>query len=211
MTARRFTRTKVTRFQTPSGVVIAGLALAGVLVIWLLVSLIGGDNSESTSLESASAAEPANPAATASTVDPSRKIAARIFYVADHGRGLVGLERDVAFAADAADQAREIVRAQIATPESPLVSPIPAGTTLRALFLTPQGEAYVDLSSEVITGHPGGSIAELLTVYAIVHALTENLPAVTSVQILVDGREVDTLAGHVNLRRPFTPNPDWID
>jgi len=210
MTPRRVAPPKIARFSTPSIPVIAGLAIAGVLVIWLLVSLIGGGDRESTG-ESASAVDPANPAATSSTVDPSRKIAAQIFYVADHGRGLVGLEREVPFAADAADQAREIVRAQIAAPESPLVSAIPAGTTLRALFLTPRGEAYVDLSSELSTAHPGGSIAELLTVYAIVHALTANLPAVTSVQILVDGREVDTLAGHVNLRRPFAPNPDWID
>ncbi len=211
MTARRFTPPRMTRFSTPSGAAIAGLAVAGILLIWLLVSMIGGGDSESTEPQSASAADTANPAATSTTVDPSRKIAAQIFYVADHGRGLVGLEREVPFAANAADQAREIVRTQIAAPESPLVSAIPSGTALRALFLTPRGEAYVDLSSEVSTGHPGGSIAELLTVYAIVHALTANLPAVTSVQILVDGREVDTLAGHVNLRRPFSPNPDWID
>ncbi|HPW21762.1 MAG TPA: GerMN domain-containing protein, partial [Vicinamibacterales bacterium] len=52
---------------------------------------------------------------------------------------------------------------------------------------------------------PGGSQHELLTVYAIVDTLTANLPAITSVQILVDGREVDSLAGHVDLRRPL-PN-----
>ena len=40
----------------------------------------------------------------------------------------------------------------------------------------------------------------------IVHALTFNLPAVTSVQLLVDGKEVDTLAGHVDLRRPLSKN-----
>ena len=43
----------------------------------------------------------------------------------------------------------------------------------------------------------------MLTIYTIVHALTFNLPAVTAVQLLVDGKEVDTLAGHVDLRRPL--------
>ena len=33
-----------------------------------------------------------------------------------------------------------------------------------------------------------------------------NLPAVTGVQILIDGKEVDTLAGHVDLRRPLRRN-----
>ena len=42
--------------------------------------------------------------------------------------------------------------------------------------------------------HPGGTTNEILTVYSLVNALTANLPAVTGVQILIDGKEVDTLA-----------------
>jgi hypothetical protein len=30
------------------------------------------------------------------------------------------------------------------------------------------------------------------------------------VQLLVDGKEVDTLAGHVDVRRPLLKNLDWI-
>ena len=64
------------------------------------------------------------------------------------------------------------------------------------MFLTAKGEAYVDLSARrSSTSHSGGSLDEALTVYAIVNALTVNLPDVTAVQILVDGKEVDTLAG----------------
>jgi hypothetical protein len=48
-------------------------------------------------------------------------------------------------------------------------------------------------------------------VYSIVNALTMNLPAVTSVQVLVDGKEVDTLVGHVDLRRPLTKNVSWVE
>jgi hypothetical protein len=43
----------------------------------------------------------------------------------------------------------------------------------------------------------------LLTVFAIVNAVTTNLPTIQRVQILIDGREADTLAGHVDLRRPL--------
>ena len=46
----------------------------------------------------------------------------------------------------------------------------------------------------------------MLTVYTLVGALTVNLPAVTTVQLLVDGKEVETLAGHVDLRRPLMRN-----
>jgi hypothetical protein len=75
---------------------------------------------------------------------------------------------------------------------------------LRAFYLTDRGDAFVDLSSEVVSAHPGGSATELLTVYALVNAVTANLPAVQRVQILVDGKEVDTIAGHVDVRRPLT-------
>ena len=85
-------------------------------------------------------------------------------------------------------------------------SAVPSGTRLRALFVTEKGEAYIDLSREVSSAHQGGSVDELLTVYTLVHALTSNLPAVTAVQLLVDGREVETLAGHVDLRRPLAKN-----
>jgi hypothetical protein len=81
---------------------------------------------------------------------------------------------------------------------------------LRALFVTPKGEAYVDLSGELAAAHPGGSLNELLTVYALVDALTVNLPAISTVQVLIDGKEVETLAGHVDLRRPLAKNLRWV-
>jgi Sporulation and spore germination len=139
-----------------------------------------------------------------------RKIKARLFYVADDGARLTSIERDVAYGEGADEQAREIVAAQIAPVVEPLVSAIPPGTTLRAVFITKNGDAFVDLSREARTAHPGGSVNELLTVYTIVNALTVNLPAVTAVQVLVDGKEVDTLSGHVDLRRPLAKNLAWV-
>ena len=136
---------------------------------------------------------------------PERKIKARLFFVADDGRTLMSVEQDVAFAESPVDQAKAIVAAQIAPVAEPRVSAIPPGTTLRSLFLT-GSEAYVDLSRELSANHPGGSMYERLTVETIVGALTANLPAVTSVQLLVDGKELDTLAGHISLSRPMVPN-----
>ena len=141
---------------------------------------------------------------------PSRRIHAQLFYVAPGGNALTSAEGEVLFAEEPVAQAREILAVQLATPEPPRVSAVPPGTALRAVFITPRGEAYVDLTREVMTAHPGGSVGELLTVYTIVHALTANLRDVTSVQILVEGREVETLAGHVNLQRPLAQSPDWV-
>jgi len=131
------------------------------------------------------------------------RITATLFYGSADGDALVAVRREVALAEGTVPQAREILEAQLQSAPEPYESVIPEGTALRAFYTTVRGEAFVDLTPEVATRHPGGSSTELLTVYAIVNAITANLPTIQRVQILIDGREVDTLAGHVDLRRPL--------
>ena len=155
-------------------------------------------------------ARTAAPSAAPTTIAPGRKIKAHLFYVAEDGLHLTSVEHDVAYGDGPLEQAREILNAQVAPVAEPTVSAVPPGTTLRALFLTDRGVAFVDLSREVAAAHTGGTDSELLTVYTIVNALTMNLPAITTVQVLVDGKEVETLAGHVDLRRPLARNLDLV-
>ena len=140
----------------------------------------------------------------------ARKIRARLFYIDEQGTALRGIEQEVLYAEGTAEQARRIIEAQIAPAPPPHLSAIPAGTKLRTVFFTKNGEIFIDLSAELQTNHPGGTTNETLTVYTLVSALTSNLPAVTGVQILVEGREVDTLAGHLDLRRPFEQDLKWV-
>lgn len=153
---------------------------------------------------------PGAAAGTASPAADTRKIHARLFYVNAEGTGLTSVEQEVVFGEGTVEQAKRLVEAQLATPAPPLASAIPQGTKLRTVFLTSRGDAYVDLSSELRANHPGGTTNEILTVYTIVSALTSNLPAVTGVQILVDGKEVDTLGGHLDLRRPIEQDLRWV-
>lgn len=138
------------------------------------------------------------------------QIKARLFYVSADGRRLEDVEREVPFATTVSAQARAIIEAQLQPVAEPLVSAIPPGVALREVFVTDRGEAYVDLTGEIATNHTGGSLDEILTVYTIVGALTQNLPDIKRVQILIDGREADTLAGHVDLRRPLSPDPAYL-
>lgn len=131
------------------------------------------------------------------------RITATLFYGSADGDALVAVRREVALAEGTVPQAREILEAQLQSAPEPYASVIPEGTALRAFYATARGDAFVDLSPEVSTKHSGGSSTELLTVYAIVNAVAANLPTIQRVQILIDGREVDTLAGHVDLRRPL--------
>jgi hypothetical protein len=179
------------------------IALAVMLVAGLIVLLVMGPRWLTTVPQEDSAA------AAMSAADV-RKIRARLFYIDEQGTGLHGIEQEVVYGESTAQQARRIIEAQIAPSPAPHVSAIPAGTKLRTVFVTKAGEVYVDLSADVQTNHPGGTTNETLTVYALVSALTSNLPAVSSVQILIEGKEVDTLAGHLDLRRPIEQDLKWV-
>lgn len=186
----------------PRAIVVASVCIGvAAAITWLLFAALPRWYAEPTPALTEATAAPTPQAA-------GRKIKAQLLFVSEDGTRLRSVEHDVPYAELPIDQARAILNAQLAPAAPPLVSAIPAGTSLRALFITPQGQAFVDLSPEVAGAHPGGSVSELLTIYTVVHALTLNLPAVTSVQLLVDGREVDTLAGHVDLRRPLAKSID---
>jgi len=149
-------------------------------------------------------AQPASAVAT----DPAMsaevpRIAATLFFASPDGRTLVPVLREVALAEGLVPQGRAILTAQLQGPPPPYGAVLPPGTHLRAFYVTERGDAFVDLSFDADARRVVGTSAELLAVYAIVHTVTANLPTIQRVQILIDGREADTLAGHVDLRRPL--------
>ena len=173
---------------------------AGIVVIGLLAWGV------SRGLERLAGLQPESEGQTTDVAVPGAKVAritATLYYGSTDGQSLVPVRREVPLAEGLVPQGREIIGMQLQAAPSPFVSVVPEGTLLRAFYVTDRGDAVVDLSSEASSRHPGGSSTELLTVYAIVNAVTANLPTIQRVQILIDGREADTLAGHVDLRRPL--------
>jgi hypothetical protein len=173
--------------------VVAGIVV-GAAVAWVAMRELERAITPRATPPATSAATPAGSTA---------HITATLFYASEDGLALVPFRREVPLADGVVAQGRQIITAQLEPPPAPYQSPIPAGTTLRAFYMTERGDAFIDVSSQISRNHPGGSTTELLTVYAMVNAVTANLPAVQRVQILVDGREVDTIAGHVDVRRPL--------
>lgn len=149
-------------------------------------------------------------AAEAPAAAEARRIQATLFYVSGDGMRLAAVQREVPYGAGAVEQARLVLLELLRPAPPPYLPAIPPGTRLREVFLSGRGEAFVDLSREVTTGHLGGSLTEAFTVYAIVNTLTTNLPAITGVQILVEGQEADTLAGHIDIRHPLRENLRWV-
>ncbi len=82
------------------------------------------------------------------------------------------------------------------------VGAIPEGTEIMDVKVE-EGIAYVDFSKELVEGHPGGSSAEIQTVYSIVNSIVFNFPEVKKVQILIEGRRRETLAGHIDISLPL--------
>lgn len=139
------------------------------------------------------------------------RIKATLFFASADGQRMVGVEREVPLAEGTVAQARALVEALLAgDAPAPLSSTIPEGTSLRGIFVSSRNEVFIDLDATVRTKHPGGSMQELLTVYTLVNTIVVNLPSVSEVQILINGQEADTLAGHVDLRRPLRKNEGLI-
>ncbi len=63
--------------------------------------------------------------------------------------------------------------------------------------------AVVNLAGNFAASHPSGFETETLTVLSICGTIHANLPRVTEVRFLVDGKERPTLAGHADLTRTY--------
>ena len=77
--------------------------------------------------------------------------------------------------------------------------PLAAGAEVREVFLVDPGTAVLDLNSALVNGQISGVLAEELTMASIIQTLSTNVPGLTQVKILVDGKERETLAGHADL------------
>lgn len=157
--------------------------------------------------EAAGEAGPAATRASAEAEIPTERVTFNLYYPGHGTTRLAQVVRRLDAPLPLAAQAEQAVRL-LASPPEGRVSPLPSGTEVREVWVAEQGIGYVDLGGE-ITSLPGGSLAELHAVYSIVNTLTTSFPQILAVQILVEGQEVETLTGHVDLSRPIPRSADW--
>jgi len=102
-----------------------------------------------------------------------------------------------------------ILKELIAGPqESNNLQLIPSETKIQSVK-TEENVCYVNLSNEFVSRHPGGAVMENLTVYGIVNSLTE-LSGVRKVQLLVEGKKLDTYKGTVSISDPLERDESLI-
>ena len=134
-----------------------------------------------------------------------------ILYFSDRdGEYLIGEKRRIVRKADMKEEAKEVMNELIKGPSGRLTPTLPPRTKLLAIQLNEEGVAKVNFNKSLSKDHPGGSSAEIMTTYSIVNSLTLNFAKIKQVQILIEGRPIETIAGHLSLVRPLSPNPALI-
>ncbi|MBN2428265.1 MAG: GerMN domain-containing protein [Deltaproteobacteria bacterium] len=135
-----------------------------------------------------------------------RQVREVILYFGTHdGNKLIPESRELIDCMDQGSCIQATVQALINGPVGDLTPVFPSHTVLLGVT-EKQGTAVVNFSRELQQGHPGGSASELLTVYGLVDTLAANFPFIRQVKILIEGREIESLKGHVDLSKPVPAN-----
>jgi cytoskeletal protein RodZ len=133
-----------------------------------------------------------------------------LFFSDANERFLIPEKRFVPKEKDPSEQAQEIVKALIVGSKTGLVNTFPEKAELQDIKIEGGDTFLVNFRESLVVNHPGGSTAEMATVYSLTNTLTTNIPAIKKIKILIGGKERESLKGHVGLRRPFTMNRELI-
>lgn len=144
----------------------------------------------------------------ASILEEKREV--RLFFSDSEAEYLLGEKRGISKRAEVKEEAREAIAELIKGPKGKLTPTLPPRTKLLSLQISETGVAKVNFNQALSKDHPGGSSAEMMTVYSIVNSLTLNFPQIKKVQILIEGKPIESIAGHLSLRQPLPSKSDLI-
>ena len=126
-----------------------------------------------------------------------------LFFADITGRRL-SLERREVMGESREDLLKHVVEELMKGPvDENRIRTLPGSLLVRAIFER-ENTVWVDFGGAVQDEHPGGAWTEVLAVYSVVNTLTENFTGVSNVQFLINGRESETFAGHVDISTPLT-------
>ena len=143
-------------------------------------------------------------------VQPGQTKIVILFFLSEDDTLLHPEEREIPADTSVVHQAKRTIQELIKGSQRGFISPFPPETKLKELYVTDEGVAYVDFSKDIVEKHLSGSSAEISTIFSVVNSLAYNFNSIERVFILIEGRERETLGGHINLSRPFLPLYDLI-
>ena len=134
----------------------------------------------------------------------------KIYFSDQQERFLIPEKRYVIKENDAAAQAKEIVKALLEGSKAGLVNTFPAGVVLIDVKVSDAGIASVNFSKNLIKKYQGGSTAEMATIYSLTNSITQNVPSIKKVKILVEGKELSSIKGHISTQKAFNPDLELL-
>ncbi len=133
-----------------------------------------------------------------------------LFFSDANERFLVPEKRFIPREKEPEAQAQEMVKALLAGSKTGLVNTFPEKAELQAVKMEGEETLVVNFRESLPLHHPGGSAAEMATLYSLTNTLTANIPPIKKVKVLIAGKERDSLKGHIGLKNPFTMNRELI-
>ena len=125
----------------------------------------------------------------------------KVYYPDDSGMKLVEVEREIVID-DSTDKYTAAVETLLNEPgEDNLTKIFPNNAAIRSVEVA-DGLAVVDFDGSLLKNFVGGSTGEEFLIGSVVDTLT-NFPEVKQVKFLVDGQEIETLSGHMDLSTPL--------
>ena len=126
-------------------------------------------------------------------------------YVADDDAGILrARSAQIPLPGGRQQRAEELLRALLRIYQQPgAAHPMAPAADIRSIFLVDPGAAVIDLNAAFAAQHRSGILSEQLTVNSLVETLAVNVPGIHRVNILVEGKTRDTLAGHADLTETF--------
>lgn len=118
----------------------------------------------------------------------------------DEDRALRWREATALLPAERNLRAREVLRAVLAQYlQTPSPHSLGKGADIKDVYLLNDDTVIVDTTPQFADAHPSGILPEEMTICSLIESLNANVPGITRVKFLVDGRERETLAGHADL------------
>jgi hypothetical protein len=141
-------------------------------------------------------------------VDAAKKKEKRLVtvYFSDAQERFLKPEKRYVFVTDeAAHQVKEITKTLLDGSKTKLVNTFPAGVSVKDVKVDEE-TALISFSKNLTRLHPGGSTAEMATIYSLTNSVTENVAGVKKVKILIEGKELSSIKGHISTKKAFDPD-----
>lgn len=130
-----------------------------------------------------------------------QELTINLYYPDDQGTKLIAVKRKIRVTAQKDKYAAAMESLMQGTKAKGQTTIIPKQAKLRSVTVK-DGLAKVDFSQDIVKHFVGGSTGEEMLVGSVVDTLTE-FHEVSKVQILIEGKPVETLAGHMDLSEPL--------